>query len=297
MAENLASAQTRSIFLDLEIREEAGCLRIRQGTRKMAPVSVVPLIVALFFLWQVLVLGGVRVARGVGPSSGVAGYVVVAAFVGLAGLMLLLTGWMRWVSIDRARGIVTFQSGALVPFWTGRRQLTEFFRVPVSDFGTGPERRWQVWLEGRGNPPGVLLATFRSPEEAQAFAERAGQFAGISAREHAARRLEEQVRNHDTARPRPELELTRREGRVVLRLQHQKAEWSETEFTRGLLHAMTPAKGPGEISLTGVTPTGRRVLVAWERFDEAAWVALCEGAGRLREVFPDGLEISEGADA
>lgn len=260
----------------------------------MAPAALLPALAALFFLGQVWFLGGVRIARGHGTSSAAAGYALAAAFAGLAVLMLAITGWMEWVRIDRKRRAVTSSVGILVPCWSRERPLAEFYEVAVTARDDGDDH-WAVRLVSKGET--VLVAVVRSREEAAALAERVGGFVGISPADPKARRLEAKARRAEAMRSTPVLEVTRAGEIVTLRLGAQRAEWRADEVRRGLLFGSTPAKGPGYIILWGESPGERRELVAWERFDPAAWSALCAGADRLREVFPEGVEIDDAADA
>lgn len=265
----------------------------------MALVWLLPVAFALFFLWQTVVYGGVRIARGHTASTPVAGYVLTVAFLGLAAAGAVITGWLEWVRIDRRAQRLTCRAGGLFPWWKRHYDLTDYWGTRVVEVPAGPGVAgplFDVWLEGRARR--VRLASFTVPAEAEALAGRVAQFLGLTREDHAVRRAEQRAEAARARRSPVEFSVRRAGGRIALRVGGRSAEWAEVDGLRGGLYALTPAKSGGEIALwTRLTDGTRRDLLVWSAYDDEIWQVLREHEAELRGLFRDGLEIHVGADA
>ncbi len=287
----------RAIDPDLEIREDAHELRIRQGSRTPAWAALLLVAFAAFVLWQTVAYGGVRFPRSYIRSGAVAGYVLAGCFLAVAAGGAAITGWIEWLRIDRRTRELTRSVGGVFPWWRWRRATAELFRVQVRET-LHPDGPWQfdVWLEGRGRT--VRVATVRTREGAEEVAGRVARFLAIAGADHATRRVAEKAAAAAAKRPPAEFSLVREGRRATLRVGGRQAEWDAGEFPRAVLFVLTPARSGGEIQLIAFAPDDRRqVLLAWGAYDAEIDATLREHEAELRAVFASGFEIQAAADA
>jgi len=277
--------------------------------RRAAPIAAVPGVLGLLAAWQTVALGGVRVARGHGPSSATAGWVVAGGFFVVALLWLLVTGFVEKLTVARRRGVVTHGVGLFVPWRVREWPLRSVERLEVQEGGTPDEPVYRILLVG----PGVSVAGFRTYESASALAGRlssagcgvapAGGRAdrrslGLVGEQPTGRREETKEGRRTRREVEVEVEVSLSDGTVRVLVGGRSASWRQVDAPRGRLHALTPGRSGGEVALLTVGPDGQvETRLLWPRFDGAVWSALCAEREALAAAFPEGLEVVEQADA